>query len=568
MDWTEKYNQKEIAASANRLIDEVIKAIHERNIFVYGDLSLQELALLLRFPIHVGTNIFIERVFRIYHQGKKEEQEIYPCVDYKPRHFKDTDESVVSYYYDYNINYLLLNDLSLIINGWQKAESKQAETKMPEPQKSILKDREYSWKYFIRKMKQTLCLWRIKLAKPPIVGEDSHWIRAFFPFSQLLKFDFIDAANRPDPNMRLLVRDCCQQVFMKEFKSIIEDVDHDRQIKLSERYADFIDHIIPLSVVEGFRSRFSYYTAFIKTWNIRQVHSFVGYYYNENLKVFAVLAKRKGAKIIGYAHGSSNAASSYKNTKNELAFLDYYITWGKEKSDWLIEGDPLKNLKMLNIGSVYLSSVPQWAKNKIDPDKLIIMYPSGPLMDFMCDLQEISPEKNRQHRLRVLEFLKELKKLYPKLKIIYKPFPGTYTNDPIKDFFAKELEEGIVQLTAQKPFELYDKVDLVIWDTISTGFAESIQSGVPTLVFQAVKEMELSTPVGQILDEKLRECGIVIYDIQSGLQSFNKLINNRSEFIKDCSQPIKIFRETLAYPVSKHTFVGLMNDALNREGAD
>ena len=43
----------------------------------------------------------------------------------------------------------------------------------------------------------------------------------------------------------------------------------------------------------------------------------------------------------------------------------------------------------------------------ISKENFTLLYASGPLMDFMSDLQELSPEKNLEHRLQVLNFLIE-----------------------------------------------------------------------------------------------------------------------------------------------------------------
>ena len=42
-------------------------------------------------------------------------------------------------------------------------------------------------------------------------------------------------------------------------------------------------------------------------------------------------------------------------------------------------------------------------------------------------------EINLEHRLKVLNLIDELLKIYPGLNVLYKPFPGTFNNDPIKE---------------------------------------------------------------------------------------------------------------------------------------
>ena len=90
-----------------------------------------------------------------------------------------------------------------------------------------------------------------------------------------------------------------------------------------------------------------------------------------------------------------------------------------------------------------------------------MLYPSGPLMDFMTDLQEISPE-NLMHRLQVLEFINQLLKMYESLKIYYKHFPGTLHNDPIKEYCSEYLKKNRIQLIKVAPLKFYNHVDLVL----------------------------------------------------------------------------------------------------------
>ena len=60
MDWIDQYNQGEVAKKADWWS-------HSQSLPMYKDLNCQELALLIRFPVHVWTNIIIERLMRVGH---------------------------------------------------------------------------------------------------------------------------------------------------------------------------------------------------------------------------------------------------------------------------------------------------------------------------------------------------------------------------------------------------------------------------------------------------------------------------------------------------------------------
>jgi hypothetical protein len=565
-DWTDLYNQKEIARKANKMIDEVICEIHRKNLPMYKDLTIKELALLCRFPIHVGTNIFVERLLRIAFQKENKSQINYPKIIYRPRYFKDTDEALLTYYYDFSINYGLLNAIAAILNDQEYAVPGR-EDQLPKLQEVLLKTKSSAIKNLAKNMLRSFQNYYVSFRRPETVGEYSHWARKFLPLSNLFHFTFKDDEYQIDKNSRDQIKECCRKVLVESMVEPLPDFPQEKLVKLSDIYADFIDHILSTSIVEGLIERFKFYERLIKGWNVKQIHSFLGYYYNENFKVFAVLAKRKNALLIGHAHGASNPAFSYKHACNELTFLDYYFAWGNNDSSWMKGDQNLSGLKILNLGSAYLSSITKWKKKHIDLENLTILYPSGPLMDFMSDLEEIIPEKNYQHRLNVLKLLKELRGVYPKLKILYKPFPGTYTNDPIKEVFRKEFKERIVEVIEEKPLTLYYKVDIVLWDSISTGFAESIQSNVPTLAFHSRYEYEQASPLGKELDKKLMECGMVFYDLEAGLKSFNRIINDLPSFIEVRTESIRKFKEAIAYPVSKKEFRQKLNSVLSREEA-
>ena len=60
-DWTEIWDQNEIAADASLLVDKILLKIFESKLELQEklDLNFFELSLLYRFPIYVGVNIFL-----------------------------------------------------------------------------------------------------------------------------------------------------------------------------------------------------------------------------------------------------------------------------------------------------------------------------------------------------------------------------------------------------------------------------------------------------------------------------------------------------------------------------
>ena len=322
-----------------------------------------------------------------------------------------------------------------------------------------------------------------------------------------------------------------------------------------------MDYAIPLSILEGLADRFDYYNNLLNGWSISQVHSAAGYYWHDNFKVFALLAKRKKALLISQDDGLDNFVgffpknntipNQYKGT-NQLMFVDYNCGWGKDKlNDKWNHVDTILNTKVINIGSVYLSKLKKWRKSEIDGEKMTLLFLSGPLRDFMACLEEITPERNYIHRRNVLSYIKKLLMKYSGLEVLYKSFPGIDTrNDPLTEILSEELNQGRIKLTDKHPTEIMPKIDIVLFDMISTGFAEAVQIGVPNVVFSNRFDYEIASKEGKRINDELEDCGLIFYDEKSGLKSFDGLVNNLNSFQEASKDPIRQFQEAVAYPVS------------------
>ena len=132
------------------------------------------------------------------------------------------------------------------------------------------------------------------------------------------------------------------------------------QIKKSAPlFSDCIDKILPLSIVEGLQARLDYYNLMLKNWKLEQVHSFTGYYYNENFKIFALLAKRNGANLVGHVHGANNYQYKSYKWSNELRFLDYYTTYGKHITDHIKSTPECKRVNYISTCLLYTSPSPR-----------------------------------------------------------------------------------------------------------------------------------------------------------------------------------------------------------------
>jgi hypothetical protein len=181
----------------------------------------------------------------------------------------------------------------------------------------------------------------------------------------------------------------------------------------------------------------------------------------------------------------------------------------------------------------------------------------------MACLEEITPERNYIHRKNCISFIKRLLMKYSGLEVLYKPFPGIDSrNDPLMEVFSEELEQGRVKTTDKHPTELMPEMDIVLFDMISTGFAEAIQIGVPALVFSNRFDYEIASNEGKRINDELENCGVLFYNEEVGIKSFDGLVNNLNSFQEASKDPIRQFQEAVAYPVSAEEFRSKMKKSL------
>ena len=85
---------------------------------------------------------------------------------------------------------------------------------------------------------------------------------------------------------------------------------------------------------------------------------------------------------------------------------------------------------------------------------------------------------------------------------------------------------------------------------ISTELTEAIQIGVPTLVFSKRFDYEIASEEGKRINDELEKSGIIYYDEEDGIKSFDGLVNNLNSFQEASKDPIRQFQEAVDYLVS------------------
>ena len=136
------------------------------------------------------------------------------------------------------------------------------------------------------------------------------------------------------------------------------------------------------------------------------------------------------------------------------------------------------------------------------------------------------------------------------------------SNDSITEILSEYFDQGRIQLNSAPPIELMPEIDIAFFDMISTGFAEAIQIGVPTLVYNNEFDYEIASDEGKKINDELENCGVLFYNEEAGIKSFKKVVNDLPSFQEASKEPIKQFQEAIAYPVSAERFRRTLKDAL------
>ena len=579
MDWTESYNRSVLARTAEKMINQLIKEIYLMRLTIHTDnnLTVNELGMLYRWPLYIGINTFLERLVRSIYDIDRGYETLYKGGDYKNVYFKNITDACYSYYNDNSLNINLLNKLSKLLSYNYELEKKTINYHNDE---SVIKKNKYTISSGVRFLKRYLVKFYLTIIrvykKNSIAYEESKWMNLIFPIeSRIIELPYNILPL--DTKTRGKIKECSKKVFINNSSYFSDKIEKSVIGELAEYFVDWVDKILPYSVIEDLQSRLKFYENLLNNWHVVQVHSSVGYAYNDNYKCFAIMAKRKGAKIVGQDHGAHPPPKYLPSGQDQkkfykgfscLYFNDYYLTWGDPRQDpcdaW--DGvDRVHSVKIFNNGSVYLKKLKKWNKTQINKETLTVLYPSGPLRNFMANLQEITPEKNSFHRINVLTMLKNLLIKYSKLRIFYKSFMGSdLSNDPIKEMLSKYVSQGRVQFTNILPINLMPKVDIVLFDMISTGFAEAIEIGVPTLVYRKNIDYELVSDKSKKINDKLHNCGVFFFDMHKGIQSFEKILSDLNGFQEESRSALRCFQGLSAYPVSKKEYLKNLNKKITK----
>ena len=239
-------------------------------------------------------------------------------------------------------------------------------------------------------------------------------------------------------------------------------------------------------------------------------------------------------------------------------FSDYYLAWGNgAKVNQWDKVEEKFNTKILNFGSNYLMRIKNKKNYRISQNnKLKIFYPSSPFKFYMTCLDEITPEENLIHKIKIAEFIEKIINEYD-LEFVFKNFNSKFINykdDPIINYLGKYLQNGKIKITNRKPIEIMKEFDLLLLDMVSTTFAESVSMGVPSLIFSNKFDYSILCNDGKIINDQLEKNKILFYDKHVAIENFKYFITNKESYFSDNRDLFIDYQKKIAYPVLTEEF--------------
>ena len=569
--------KKKLSELADETNSEISKRINNKELLVFKNLNLNEVEInrLYRWSLYIGINIFIERLVRSIYDKEKNYGNIEKKIQinkydfFKISSYHKTISAAASAYYNNELlNDCLLNEILSAISDDKLIFKKKFK---------ILQKKISFYNYFLsiynlltRRSLELISKFSIIFFPTNTFYEGDKFFSKVFKINQRFP-NKINKLYNINNTERSKLRKIYGEVFIDIIATNLKIENEKQSNKLKLIFQEWIDKSIPISCLEGLDEKFIYYSKLIEKYKINKIISYSGYWYNENIKVFSILLKRKGGLIVGMHDGLNNyfdylaydniVAKHYKSL-SQILLTDKYIFWGiSDKLKYYQKEFANYNVQILNFGSTYLNKISKYKLQKKKKSvKIKVLYISGPYRRHMANLEEITPEKNKIHKSNVVNFIKDLLSSNKNINLTYKTFQGVDTSsDLIFSELKNYFKEGRAIITTQKPIKIMQGYDFVIFDMLSTGFGEASNQNVTSLIFSSQFDYNCASRRGKNINEKLEKSKILFYDSESGLEAFLKLKKFNFQYDESAKKTINEFKKDMAYPISNAEFLKKFN---------
>lgn len=581
MDWTKEFSKKEISKNASLILEILLENIHNVNVdfFKNKKIKKEDIKNLYRSIVYISINTFLERLVRVVFDIKASKKSIKYLMKKNIKYiiYKNSLEVTYNYYHSRELNYYILKSLNHILNK-DKSNYKDKNCKYDLNNINLIK-KEFFYKH--KKSSFTIILIKKIINKilkitniypNKLLFDNTKWLINIFSFQSYFK-DIKVKKNTINTELRKKYHNAFKQTFIKNIDnlSFLNLNNYNDLISISELFAEWVEKSLPSSLVEDFEIRYNYYLKYFLKNKFNELHATVGVLFNDNFKIFTSIARFHNRKIFIHDHGvnnfikyfnSNNSIPNFNKMMPLLCFSDNYLAWGRGLlADQWLGVEQKYNLKIHNIGSVYLNSFKRKIYEIKKKKKLKILYPSSPYKEFMAGLDEITPEENYNHKYIISIFLKKLIKNYD-VEIIYKNFLSSfemYKKDPIFILMHDHILKGQIKITFNSPTTLMYECDILLLDMLSTTFAEASVIGIPTIIFSNKFDYKIACKDGKKINDRFEKNNIIFYDVKKGLKCFELLLKNYNNYKLINQNLISDYQNLIACPIDKHSFINKLN---------
>ena len=288
-----------------------------------------------------------------------------------------------------------------------------------------------------------------------------------------------------------------RQKFNAELKATLDQCKTPWKSEINDRVALFLSSAIPLTHLEGREKNLKAPEKILKRLKCRKILQATGLYFESPALFACGSAAGLGFEIIGIQHGGNYgyAACHSIALHVEGSVCDRFLTWGWSK--WQNDVG-LTTAIPVPIGSFYLRKLSKQIRRsnfsnliKLKKKKRALYcsteYLSRKLrLDFIPDINQALNAVLPKNIGVLIAFIKSTGfELSVKL-------PKNLSNAPLKNYVLKELDRHdctTINISSDmRASDIVRDYDVVLWDTLCTGFLECLSLNIPTFLLPSAKE--------------------------------------------------------------------------------
>jgi len=543
-DFTNIYEKVEIIKT--NIVQQLFLQRHELKNFSL--LNLKDFEILFLWQTYIAVSSFCIKLKEACNikktKIKNNQNHVFELFNY-------TSDIMHKNYYDNEYNDSLINLLQIIIYSNEYPINSTVYKKSKINFENILINTLYKFR-------------NKKLSNKKYIFENNRWLALTFDKNNAV-LPYYHSISKVNLKIRSDISKIIKKIFSTNIKNLFMINDLISNEKISELFSEHYNSFLSLSLVEGFEKNRIYYTKIFNRRNIKYVHTCNGFLTSDYFKILSVAARNLGANLVTHEHGVYNFFPFIRKNNNKNIFYkihstlrisDYYLQWGIShlNNNTSLDIEKYFNVKIINSGSVYLDHINKKFPLKKNDKKNTILFLDSPFkkhnfFEFDGNYNDIFKRKSQ-----ICDLFKKLIKYNSNIKIIYKPFFHSYYKNPIIEL-GNYLPVKNFEINKSNSLSLMNYSDLIISDSLSTTFAESLSINKPMLIFGNKFEYLNASEEGKRINDNLSNNKIISYNIDEIYNEINQFLNNNEITQLTKSDNYIEFKKIMASPIADTEFL-------------